>query len=80
MTEPLIAQLSGVSHSYGDRIAVQGVHLEIPAGKMISGIPAFDNRDWLRSTAAFRRLGEMARTVRDLERRLKELEGTKKNS
>ena len=50
---------------------------DIPAGKMISGIPAFDNRDWLRSTAAFRRLGEMARTVRDLERRLKELEDKK---
>jgi len=47
---------------------------DIPAGKIISGIPAFDNRDWLRSTAAFRRLGEMARTVRNLERRLKELE------
>jgi UDP-3-O-[3-hydroxymyristoyl] glucosamine N-acyltransferase len=47
---------------------------DIPAGKMISGIPAFDNRDWLRSTAAFRRLGEMARTVRELERRVKELE------
>src|SRR5256885_3682932 len=31
---------------------------DVPAGKMISGIPAFDNRDWLRSTAAFRRLGE----------------------
>src|SRR5215813_871752 len=46
----------------------------IPAGKMISGIPAFDNRDWLRATAAFRRLGEMARTVRELERRVKELE------
>jgi UDP-3-O-[3-hydroxymyristoyl] glucosamine N-acyltransferase len=50
---------------------------DIPAGKRISGIPAFDNRDWLRSTAAFRRLGEMARTVRDLERRLKELEEEK---
>lgn len=44
---------------------------DIPAGKVISGIPAFDNRDWLRSTAAFRRLGEIARTVRELERRLK---------
>ena len=42
----------------------------IPAGKVISGIPAFDNRDWLRSTAAFRRLGEIARTVRELERRI----------
>jgi UDP-3-O-[3-hydroxymyristoyl] glucosamine N-acyltransferase len=47
---------------------------DVPAGKMISGIPAFDNREWLRSTAAFRRLGEMQRTVRDLERRLRELE------
>lgn len=45
---------------------------DIPAGKIISGIPAFDNRDWLRSTAAFRRLGDIQRTVRDLERRMKE--------
>ena len=50
---------------------------DIPPGKVISGIPAFDNRDWLRSTAAFRRLGEMQRTVRELERRLKSLEETK---
>ena len=47
---------------------------DIPPGKVISGIPAFDNRDWLRATAAFRRLGEMARTVRELERKVKELE------
>ena len=44
---------------------------DIPAGKVISGIPAFDNKDWLRSTAAFRRLGEMQRTLRELQRRLK---------
>ncbi len=47
---------------------------DVPAGKMISGIPAFDNRDWLRATAAFRRLGEMQRTLRALERRLAEIE------
>ncbi len=47
---------------------------DVPDGKVISGIPAFDNKDWLRSTAAFRRLGEMQRQVRDLERRLAELE------
>jgi UDP-3-O-[3-hydroxymyristoyl] glucosamine N-acyltransferase len=46
----------------------------IPAGKVISGIPAFDNRDWLRSTAAFRRLGDIQRSVRDLERRIKDLD------
>lgn len=43
---------------------------DIPAGKVISGIPAFDNRDWLRSTAAFRRLGDIQRTVRQLEKHL----------
>jgi UDP-3-O-[3-hydroxymyristoyl] glucosamine N-acyltransferase len=45
----------------------------VPAGKVLSGIPAFDNRDWLRSTAAFRRLGELARTVRKLEEKVKSL-------
>lgn len=46
----------------------------VPAGKVISGIPAFDNREWLRSTAAFRRLGDMQRTIRALEMRLVALE------
>ena len=46
----------------------------VPAGKVLSGVPAFDNREWLRSTAAFRRLGEMQRTLRALEARLSALE------
>jgi UDP-3-O-[3-hydroxymyristoyl] glucosamine N-acyltransferase len=46
----------------------------VPAGKVLSGVPAFDNREWLRSTAAFRRLGEMQRTIRTLEARLAALE------
>jgi UDP-3-O-[3-hydroxymyristoyl] glucosamine N-acyltransferase len=50
---------------------------DVEDGKIISGIPAFENRDWLRSIAAFRRLGEMARTVRDLEKRLQDLEKNK---
>ncbi|MEP6920463.1 MAG: UDP-3-O-(3-hydroxymyristoyl)glucosamine N-acyltransferase [bacterium] len=45
---------------------------DVPAGKIISGIPAFDNKDWLRSTAAFRRLGELQRAVRELQRKMKE--------
>ncbi len=43
---------------------------DVEPGKIISGIPAFENRDWLRSTAAYRRLGELAKTIRDLEKRL----------
>jgi UDP-3-O-[3-hydroxymyristoyl] glucosamine N-acyltransferase len=47
---------------------------DVEDGKIISGVPAFDNRDWLRSTAAFRRLGEMAKTIRELEKKIKQLE------
>jgi UDP-3-O-[3-hydroxymyristoyl] glucosamine N-acyltransferase len=43
---------------------------DVDPGKMISGIPAFDNRDWLRSTAAYRKLGEMATRLRRLEKRV----------
>lgn len=46
----------------------------VESGKIISGIPGFDNKDWLRSTAAFRRLGEMTKTIRDLEKRLAAIE------
>ena len=51
---------------------------DVEDGKIISGIPGFNNRDWLRSTAAFQRLGEMARTIRELAKRLAEIES--KNS
>jgi UDP-3-O-[3-hydroxymyristoyl] glucosamine N-acyltransferase len=49
---------------------------DIPAGKVISGIPAFDNKDWLRSTAAFRRLGDIQRTVRELQRKIQTADNT----
>jgi UDP-3-O-[3-hydroxymyristoyl] glucosamine N-acyltransferase len=45
----------------------------VPAGKVLSGIPAFDNREWLRATAAFRRLGDMQRTLHQLVARVKAL-------
>lgn len=43
---------------------------DVEPGKVISGIPAFDNREWLRSTAAFRKLGEMAARLRKLEKKV----------
>ncbi|CAN5254067.1 UDP-3-O-(3-hydroxymyristoyl)glucosamine N-acyltransferase [soil metagenome] len=49
----------------------------VPSGKVFSGVPAFDNREWLRATAAFRRLGEMQRSLRAAESRLTELEKQK---
>ncbi len=47
---------------------------DVENGKILSGIPAFDNREWLRSTAAFRRLGEMAKMLRQLEKRILKIE------
>jgi len=51
--------------------AKSGTSHDVAQGKVVSGIPAFDNREWLRSTAAFRRLGEMQRKIRELERRVR---------
>jgi len=48
---------------------------DVDPGKIMSGIPAFDNRDWLRSTAAFRKLGDWGRILRDLEKRISNIEG-----
>ncbi|HBB88576.1 MAG TPA: UDP-3-O-(3-hydroxymyristoyl)glucosamine N-acyltransferase [Blastocatellia bacterium] len=52
---------------------------DVPAGKVISGIPAFENKDWLRSTAAFRRLGEMQRRIREIEKKLEAVEHSSVN-
>jgi UDP-3-O-[3-hydroxymyristoyl] glucosamine N-acyltransferase len=45
---------------------------DVEPGKTISGIPGFDNREWLRSTAAFRRLGDTAKRLKDLEKLVQE--------
>ena len=50
--------------------AKSAISHDVEPGKVMSGIPAFENRDWLRSTAAFRRLGEIAQRLRKLEKRV----------
>ncbi|MEP7148620.1 MAG: UDP-3-O-(3-hydroxymyristoyl)glucosamine N-acyltransferase [Acidobacteriota bacterium] len=47
---------------------------DVEPGKIISGIPGFDNKDWLRATAAYRKLGEIVQRLRGLEKKVKELE------
>jgi UDP-3-O-[3-hydroxymyristoyl] glucosamine N-acyltransferase len=52
----------------GDNVVItaqSGTHGDIPAGSMISGSPAFDHKQWLRATAVFARLPEIAKAVRD---------------
>ena len=48
--------------------AQSGVSHDVPAGKVISGSPAFDNRQWLKATAIFNRLPDI---IRQLQRKQK---------
>ncbi|HKD80773.1 MAG TPA: UDP-3-O-(3-hydroxymyristoyl)glucosamine N-acyltransferase [Candidatus Angelobacter sp.] len=51
----------------GDNVVVtaqSGTHGDIPAGSMVSGSPAFDHKQWLRSVTAFVKLPELARAIR----------------
>jgi len=51
----------------GDNVVItaqSGTHGDIPAGSMISGSPGFDHKQWLRGTAVFAKLPELARAVR----------------
>jgi UDP-3-O-[3-hydroxymyristoyl] glucosamine N-acyltransferase len=54
--------------------AQSGIPNSVPAGSFVSGYPAIDNRDWLKSSAVFRRLPELKKAVADLERRLAAIE------
>ena len=46
--------------------AQSGIPSDVEDGKTVSGYPAIDNRDWLRSVAVFNKLPELAKTVRAL--------------
>ena len=54
--------------------AQTGIPNSVEAGSLISGYPAIPNRDWLKSSAVFRRLPELRKAIADLERRVRELE------
>ena len=41
---------------------------DVEPGKIISGIPGFDNKEWLRSTSVYRKLGDLAKRLRNLEK------------
>jgi UDP-3-O-[3-hydroxymyristoyl] glucosamine N-acyltransferase len=54
--------------------AQSAVSHDIPAGKMISGSPGFDNRVWLRAVSIFQRLPELLRRIDRMEKRLRAVE------
>jgi UDP-3-O-[3-hydroxymyristoyl] glucosamine N-acyltransferase len=54
--------------------AQTGIPNSVEAGSFISGYPAISNRDWLKSSAIFRRLPELRKTIAELEQRVAALE------
>jgi len=63
----LAGQVGVAGHcKIGDNVIVtaqSGLHGDIEPGKILSGSPAFDHRQWMRSTTAFARLPELMRRV-----------------
>ena len=60
----------------GDKAVItaqSGTSHDIAPGAVVSGSPAFDNADWLRSVAALPRLPNLMRKVRELEKEIRQL-------
>lgn len=77
----LLAGQVGVSghltiHDNAVVYAQSGVGHDVPAGSVISGSPAFESREWLRAITAFPRLPEFLRAMRQLEKRVEQLEAS----
>jgi UDP-3-O-[3-hydroxymyristoyl] glucosamine N-acyltransferase len=56
--------------------AQSGIPNDVPAGHIVSGYPAVDNKQWLRTVAAYNKLPEIARSLRALEKAVAELQRT----
>ena len=73
----LAGQVGVAGHlTIGDGViatAQTGIPNNVPAGALISGYPAIDNRSWLKSSAVFAKLPELQKRLRELERRVAEL-------
>ncbi len=74
----LAGQVGVAGHlEIGDNVMVgakSGIPGNVPAGSMVSGMPAFNHRDWLRSSAVVPKLPELKKTIAEMEKRIKQLE------
>lgn len=72
----LAGQVGVAGHcSIGDgaiATAQSGIPNDVDAGVTVSGYPAIENRQWLRSAAIFNKLPELAKNVRKLAKKLGE--------
>ncbi len=74
----LSGQVGAAGHlKIGDRViatAQTGIPSSVEPGKVISGYPAIDNRDWLKSSAIFAQLPQLQKELRALRERVAQLE------
>jgi UDP-3-O-[3-hydroxymyristoyl] glucosamine N-acyltransferase len=72
----LAAQVGVAGHlTIGDGAIVtakSGVPNDVEPGKIVSGTPSIDNKQWLRSAAVYKRLPELAKTINRLAEALDE--------
>ena len=71
----ILAGQTGIANhcAVGDGViltAQSAVSHDVPAGKVISGSPGFDNRVWLRAVTVFQRLPELLRRLDRVEKKL----------
>jgi UDP-3-O-[3-hydroxymyristoyl] glucosamine N-acyltransferase len=71
----ILAGQTGIANhcAVGDGViltAQSAVSHDVPAGKVISGSPGFDNRVWLRAVTIFQRLPELLKRLDRVERKL----------
>lgn len=73
----LSGQVGAAGHlKIGDRViatAQTGIPSSVEAGKIVSGYPAIDNRDWLKSSAVFANLPQLQKEIRTLKEEIRSL-------
>lgn len=60
----------------GDGVKVaakSGVHANVPAGTIVSGIPAIPHRDWLKASTIFAKLPRLYGEVRDMKKKIEKM-------
>jgi UDP-3-O-[3-hydroxymyristoyl] glucosamine N-acyltransferase len=55
-------------------VGQSGITNSVPDGTFVSGYPAIENKEWLKSSVIFRKLPELRKKIADLEQRMLELE------
>jgi len=71
-------QVGAAGHlTIGDKViatAQTGIPRSVEPGRMVSGYPAIDNRNWLKASAVFAQLPQLQQEIRRLKAKIEEIE------